>query len=164
MGACGLWARLGGALAKGSHTNTHHPQVLPSALNPTVFCCYFPFQDKCQTSCVSGAHPSRSTPSGLAPQCAGIRVIKSYVWEKPFLQRVASARDQELMWYRKAAVVRALLNLLVGMSWPEMQWFPPRTLTHSGAFVCMARTAPLPHLWIDGHPPATAPAHTRGGI
>uniref|UniRef100_A0A7S1IAP7 ATP-dependent transporter ycf16 n=1 Tax=Eutreptiella gymnastica TaxID=73025 RepID=A0A7S1IAP7_9EUGL len=47
---------------------------------------------------------------------AGIRVIKSYVWEGAFLDRVAVAREQELHWIRKAAVMRTALNMVVSLS------------------------------------------------
>eukprot|EP00667_Euglena_gracilis_P000870 EG_transcript_870 len=46
----------------------------------------------------------------------GIRVIKALVWERPFLKRVAAEREQELRWFRKVAVLRALMNLFVGVS------------------------------------------------
>eukprot|EP00668_Euglena_longa_P015617 GGOE01019733.1.p1 GENE.GGOE01019733.1~~GGOE01019733.1.p1 ORF type:complete len:1708 (+),score=434.21 GGOE01019733.1:758-5125(+) len=47
---------------------------------------------------------------------AGIRIIKSYVWEKVFLAKVAQRREKELVWVRSAAMARALLNLNITLA------------------------------------------------
>jgi len=47
---------------------------------------------------------------------AGIRIIKSYVWERAFLNKVANKRDAELTWVRRAAMSRAFLNLNITLA------------------------------------------------
>lgn len=43
----------------------------------------------------------------------GIRVIKFYVWERPFTKRVLSVREQELMQIRKRAMLNAMSNSIM---------------------------------------------------
>eukprot|EP00667_Euglena_gracilis_P000143 EG_transcript_143 len=47
---------------------------------------------------------------------AGIRIIKSYVWEKAFSARVQQRREKELVWVRSAAMARAFLNLNITLA------------------------------------------------
>ena len=50
------------------------------------------------------------------PRCVGIRIIKSYVWEESFLNRVKKRREFELKWVRKAALSRAFLNFNITLA------------------------------------------------
>jgi len=50
----------------------------------------------------------------------GIRVIKSYAWEKAFNKKVNDCREVELMWYRRLAYVFAMGLNLIFLLLPQM--------------------------------------------